>query len=560
MDWVTSDLSRLKLLVACCVFCGYSSLENPLRSTAMRGNFRLPRAPVAIAEEQISRKTHYHSTGKLTLDRPLNRMRSKDHLFYLIKSLSKSEKRYFTLDAQKSGRKNSRYLALFHAINQQEVYSEIPLKKEFGRKLGDDKARLYEAILRAMRDYQSKKSYKTRIKELLTDAKILFERKLYEQSQNRLEEAKSLALELQDHLAVLEINLRQQQLTTEFPSKNYGEQIELLITENKQHLEILNYELKLHEYYHQLAVDIRQYPVKLNEQQLAELEGKYTSILSAESPTNASFTARRRFYQIRAMYNRLSGDQKEMFEAFKEVLKSWDGLEKNRQEDFFLFMVDASNVLFATFQDASQLDTFSELLGELESLSPPSTYGQRFLFERVSIYRLLYLINTRNSVIDGAVKKITEGLRQFDLNASAELSILFNLIILLFLNGRYEDCQPWIDKVISSRKRYRHTRQDIQEGVRILKLIVTYQLDDFQKIENTLRTIKRYFDQNKNSVFYNFHQELHKTMQGLMSAIPGEEKGILLEFKRRIQEQKIKAPNGLDELAVVWIEHLLKRN
>ena len=95
------------------------------------------------------------------------------------------------------------------------------------------------------------------------------------------------------------------------------------------------------------------------------------------------------------------------------------------------------------------------------------------------------------------MRKITEGLKQFDLNASAELSIMFNLIILLFLNGRYQECQTWLDKIIGSRKRYRDTRQDIQEGSRILKLIVTYQLDDYQKIENTLRAIKRYFDQNK---------------------------------------------------------------
>ena len=485
-------------------------------------------------------------------------MRSKDHLFYLIKSLSKSEKRYFTLDAQKSGRKNSRYLALFHAINQQEVYSEIPLKKEFGRKLGDDKARLYEAILRAMRDYQSKKSYKTRIKELLTDAKILFERKLYEQSQNRLEEAKALALELQDHLAVLEINLRQRQLIKEAPPKHYGEEVEKLILESKHHLKVLDYELQLHDSYDRLGVDIRQYPVKLNEQQLAELQEKYGEVISQEAPTSSSFAARRRFFQIQAMYHRLSGDQQEMFEAFREVLNSWYGLDKNRQEDFFVFMGDASNVLFATFQDATQIEAFSKLLQELEELSPPSVHGQRFLFERISIYRLLYLINTRSSDIDEAVRKITEGLKQFDLNASAELSIMFNLIILLFLNGRYQECQTWLDKIIGSRKRYRDTRQDIQEGSRILKLIVTYQLDDYQKIENTLRAIKRYFDQNKKSVFFSFHQELYKTMQKLLSAIPGEEKKILTRFKEQIKNGELKAPNGLDELTALWVDKLLE--
>ncbi len=484
-------------------------------------------------------------------------MRGKDHLFYLIKSLSKSEKRYFTLDAQKSGRKNSRYLALFQAINQQDEYSELPLKREFGKKLADDKARLYEAILRAMRDYQSKKSYKTRIKELLTDAKILFERKLYEQSKNRLEEAKALASELQDHLAVLEINLRQRQLIKEYPSMNYGEEVEQLIQEGKHHLAILEYELQLHDSYDRLGVDIRKYPVRLNEQQLAELKHKYADDLSLEAPLNTSFASRRRFYQIRALYNRLSGDQQQMSVAFQEVLNSWSGLVKSQQEDFFIFMGDASNVLIATFQDA-QLDTFSELLQELDGLSPPSTHGQKLLFERVSIYRLLYLINTRSSDIDEAIQKITEGLRQFDLNASAELSILFNLIILLFLNGRYEECQTWLDKIINSRKRYLDTRRDIQEGSRILKLIVTYQSDDYQKIENTLRAIKRYFDQNRSSSYYHFHRQLHKTIQRLLSAFPGEEKKILREFKQQIQEEQLQVPNGLDELTALWIDDLLK--
>ncbi|MEZ4986689.1 MAG: hypothetical protein R2795_16905 [Saprospiraceae bacterium] len=58
-----------------------------------------------------------------------------------------------------------------------ETYDEAAVKATFGSKVADDKARLYESLLGALRDYQSKKSWKTRIKELLTDAKILFERK-----------------------------------------------------------------------------------------------------------------------------------------------------------------------------------------------------------------------------------------------------------------------------------------------------------------------------------------------------------------------------------------------
>ena len=65
-------------------------------------------------------------------------MRGKDHLFHLIHSLSKSEKRYFTLDARKSGKTNSRYLELFQLINKQKTFDDTPLKKKFKTRLGED--------------------------------------------------------------------------------------------------------------------------------------------------------------------------------------------------------------------------------------------------------------------------------------------------------------------------------------------------------------------------------------------------------------------------------------
>ena len=44
-------------------------------------------------------------------------MRGKDDIFHLIKAMSKSEKRYFTLDAKKSGKEAAKYLSLFQTID-----------------------------------------------------------------------------------------------------------------------------------------------------------------------------------------------------------------------------------------------------------------------------------------------------------------------------------------------------------------------------------------------------------------------------------------------------------
>ena len=55
-------------------------------------------------------------------------MKDKEDLFQLIKALSKTEKRYFTLDAQKVGRKKSKYMELFQAINDQDDYNDTVLR------------------------------------------------------------------------------------------------------------------------------------------------------------------------------------------------------------------------------------------------------------------------------------------------------------------------------------------------------------------------------------------------------------------------------------------------
>ena len=51
-------------------------------------------------------------------------MRNREDLFNLIKAMSKSEKRYFVLDAKKSGRSASRYLSLFEALGKMDEFDE----------------------------------------------------------------------------------------------------------------------------------------------------------------------------------------------------------------------------------------------------------------------------------------------------------------------------------------------------------------------------------------------------------------------------------------------------
>ncbi|MEL6657467.1 MAG: hypothetical protein AAFR36_13515 [Bacteroidota bacterium] len=486
-------------------------------------------------------------------------MRGKDHLFYLIKSLSKSEKRYFTLDAQKSGRKNSRYLALFQAINQQEEYSELPLKREFGKKLADDKARLYEAILRAMRDYQSKKSYKTRIKELLTDAKILFERKLLEQAENRLEEAKSLALELDDHLSVLEINLRQRDLIKRYLDKSYSEQVKALIAEKEKHIHLLQQELWLHDSYDLLSIDVLRYPQRLAEQEINKINSDYHQVLELEAETIDSFHAKSRLHLFLVLYFRLKGDEDRVYEQLQETIDTWRNRDKLISENFTLYVSDFSNLLSATFRKPELLSTLPQLLDELKAHEAPNYQGKTILFERISIYELIYLLNTPAESIDQPLEDLAKGLKAYDISPSSRLNIHFNAVLLLFLNDRFDECLDWLTRLQPLLKKNQGLRRDIHEVSRIIYLLAIYCLDDFEQIENTIRSVNRYFARLQKAILRDFNKLVSGTIQQLQkSSSLRQEREILSDLKGKIEDLESPVLAGLDEITILWIDSLSK--
>jgi len=485
-------------------------------------------------------------------------MRSKDHLFHLIKSLSKSEKRYFTLDAQKSGRKQSRYLTLFQAINDQEEYTEKPLKKTFGSKLGDDKARLYEAILRSMRDYQSKKSYKTRIKELLTDAKILFERKLYEQAENRLDEAKGLALELEDHLAVLEINLRQRQLIKEYLNKDYQDQVNELIDEKERHLSFLKEELWLHDNYDALSIDFLRYPQRLANEEISVIAENYHKILNLEPDQFHSFHAKWRFHQFLALFYRLKGDSEQVFNQYLQTVETWRNHDKLISENFVLYVGDFSNLLSATSRNPNIFDSLPGLLNELKSHEAPNYQGKTLLFERIAIYDLIYLLNKPTEDINESLRDLTKGIKQYDLTPSSHLSIHFNTILLLFLNDRFEECMEWLETLKPLLRKNPELRRDIHEGSQIIYLLAIHRLGDFDTTENTLRSVNRYFSKLQKSNLFSFYKLISSSIQRLQkSGSRREEKEVLMQLKEEIESLERPVLAGLDEISLLWIESQL---
>lgn len=127
-------------------------------------------------------------------------MPKRDKLFQLVRSLTKTEKRYFSIYTQLHAKsENNDYLKLFREFERQETLDESRIKQNLaGERLLEHyavtKSYLYDLILKAMRSY-SKHSEDKRVLDLIQDVEFLASKGIFDQALQLLFKAKEMAEE-----------------------------------------------------------------------------------------------------------------------------------------------------------------------------------------------------------------------------------------------------------------------------------------------------------------------------------------------------------------------------
>ncbi len=130
-------------------------------------------------------------------------MYSFEVLFTLVKSMSKSEKRYFNMVADLQNGEKS-YLKLFDILDSHKAFDD-DLKKEIDAQLkgsSSDAARkhLYKVITKSLRQFESENSIESKLNILIQDSQILFNKGIIPLSLEQLARAKELALRNEKYL------------------------------------------------------------------------------------------------------------------------------------------------------------------------------------------------------------------------------------------------------------------------------------------------------------------------------------------------------------------------
>lgn len=144
--------------------------------------------------------------------------KSVDQLFELIKSLTKSEKRYFKLISSRHtiGDENN-YIVLFDYLDKLDDYDEKELilhfkGEAFLNNFSITKRRLYDHILNALDAFHQGSSIDAQLYKSIHSADILYNKSLYEQCGKILRSAEKLARKHERFAILLEISKRKKKL------------------------------------------------------------------------------------------------------------------------------------------------------------------------------------------------------------------------------------------------------------------------------------------------------------------------------------------------------------
>lgn len=430
--------------------------------------------------------------------------KSSESIFELIRSLTKSEKRYFKLHASRHtiGEENN-YVTLFDYIDKQATYDEAKLFEDFKgeaflNKFSITKKRLYDQVLQALTLFHSSGNVEAQLYRQLQSASILFDKALYTQAKKILRSAEKLAIK--HHLTNVLLEIRKQ---------------------GKRLLEINNYfDVNIEELGLLEKTDAEFHAQSKVEDQLWILKSKIFHRLSHEGPARteqdkAIYTQYFESFQKLALPKQLTFEAKYLTEHIKsayyfaihEPENSLMALRSNRElfienenqrktyPDRYISIL--TNLIYTC--DQLELDTDAqEFLNELRKMhvdmKEDAMQDLRVkLFSTLASIELSFYTKRGNyHWLEKKLPGLESDIHEFDQEISTlrKAFIYFKLSSVQLVLGQYNSALKSIRMILNDSNLDK--KEDIVSFSHILEILIQLELKNFDVIPHLVKSTQRF--------------------------------------------------------------------
>jgi hypothetical protein len=431
-------------------------------------------------------------------------MKPTEDLFTLVKSLTKSEKRYFKLYADlQQGSKN--YIRLFDAIYSQKEYDEQVIKRQFKnevfiKQLSVTKNYLYKLILKSLDGFHAGRFIDSQLREYIAQADILYFKEYFKPALKILERAQKIGYQSGRFVALMELLTikRRIALATNYTEVTYEESYELY----KEEINLLNLQRNQIDFWNLLTKLYALYNVKgvpRKKEELREFEEIIKHPLLSNESNALSNKAKHAYYSVFTIYEYVRGNLKGSYEFLKKRIALYESNPILFRENIRAYISINGNFLIMCL-DLKRYKEFEETLHKIRKL-PKSLIHSYNLNSDCRIFEITYQQESRYVIlaaklerIHSLISEIEKGLEEYKdiVNSVHNKSLRFSLACLYFVAGKYKKSLFWINEMYDINLPAKSHQEKV---ARLLILLIHYELENYDAlyyfVKSTYRLLVR---------------------------------------------------------------------
>jgi hypothetical protein len=395
------------------------------------------------------------------------------------------------------------YIKLFEALEKIGEYNEDKIKKalkgeDFLTRLPAVKNYLYGQILKSLRMNYIGSTVESELRSMIEEIIILYDKRLFKQCIKIIDKAKELATSNEQTLQLIELNLLEEKVNLEVLNLD---KFEKKLNESlDEEIKLLDKQKNTAEYrnlYNRIILINKKIKEARTEEELKQFEVIIEHPLLKSFESALSFDAKNYFYLIYLNYNHAKGDNNECLSIAQKQLKLLESYPRKIQEKPRMYIAALNNVLLSQIHLHSYND-FDKTLSKLRSIPTKSASVEANIFVSSYIFEMVMYLDSGEFTQSAAVREnILEGLKNYHdkINVIEEITLLYNLFYSYFGTGEYNKALGIINKLLNEY--HKDLRYDIQSAVRILNLILHYELGNSRLLEYNAVSAYRFLYKSK---------------------------------------------------------------
>lgn len=416
-----------------------------------------------------------------------------DDLHGLIRSLDATERRFFTLFAQRhSAGGGNHYLLLFQWMVAMEDYDPHELSRRmkdhgFASPLPAAKNHLKSMVMRALRAYRNDRDAHTRLLEGLANLDILHEKKQFSLLAREIRRLKKLALQHGHHHVLFRISDHERRLHKETARKDITAGMEAILQEANAHATAFLNQLEMTHLLDRVFLVAKM----AGPDRWDALQTLLSHPLLADATQAQTAFSRMYFHQTHAIAAQLLGDHAKARANYESVLSCWEEAPHLVLDQPGTYRRILSNYL-GICHVLDHYEPFPGLLAQIRSSPSHGPADNAEIFSIGHYYELLWRMGTLDwRAVHKLLPEVRAGLDRHAamLDTGRILAFCYNCAIYLFLAEDYRGCRRWLRDIIDRPRG--EQRMDIQQLALVLQMLCSWALDDPDLMAYQLKSLDR---------------------------------------------------------------------